>query len=144
MLNPSTGKFEHMVKYVCSHTCKKQQQQRLPNFPIKSNQIIKYIKYVIIKQPQISIPLLLNILEGAVGDLFCEEKRIQNGTVAAAYKSVYKARDMVRSKYCGVIDHKDLFILPKLKSYIENLDKDTKFEYVLDANGTYKGRYTDA
>jgi hypothetical protein len=145
VLNPNSGKFEYMVKYLCEHTCSKVVQKRAPNFPIPITHVIPYIKYLVIKQPETSIPLLLNVLEGAIGNLFSEEKRVSNGTVAVAYRTVYTARDFIRDKYCGVIDHKDLYILPKLKTYIESLDKETKFVYILDNLGAYKGKYiTDA
>ena len=50
------------------------------------------------------------------------KKKRMKSTPELMVRAQKQARDMVRSKYCGVIDHKDLFILPKLKSYIENLN----------------------
>ena len=112
VLNIDTGKYEFYIKSITNHTCSKFKQGRAPNFPIKADAILPYIKYVTIKQPRVSIPLLLNVLQGVLGDLFSEDNRHGSGAKAYGYESVSNAREKLRVKYCGKDDHEDIHKLP--------------------------------
>jgi hypothetical protein len=104
----------------------------------KADAILPYIKYVTIKQPRVSIPLLLNVLQGVLGDLFSEDNRHGSGAKAYGYESVSNAREKLRVKYCGKDDHEDIHKLPQLKSYLQRLDPDT-IVTVHTTNGLYCG-----
>jgi hypothetical protein len=109
--------------------------KRQKHFAIKKEEIIPHIKVTVFKDPQITVPVLLNILEDFLGKLFAEEEnRSGCGTKAAGYNQVYNAREVIRDKYCGKLDNVDYLILPKLKQMFEKLDQDNTFEILKDAN----------
>ena len=76
-----------MLRKIKKHTCNNDDDRtnqdhgenggtkRQKNFAIKKEEIIPHIKVTVFKDPQITVPVLLNILEDSLGKLFAEENR---------------------------------------------------------------------
>eukprot|EP00944_MAST-04C_sp_MAST-4C-sp1_P009440 g9440.t1 len=143
--DPRTNAVNYMLKSIRKHTCDQlpfDGVKRSQNFPMKPADIIKYIDTVVFKNPIVSVPDLLTMLSspGLVGKLFAEESRMACGTRAKGYNCVYKAREMLRQKYCGSNDNLDYGMLPSLKAYFTKLDADNIFEIKVDSNNNNNRR----
>ena len=123
-MNPEQHKRMYMLKSVRKHTCigvESSEAKRSANFPLASEDLIKYIWTTVFKDPRIPITQLLNLLEDHLGSLFAEENRTACGSKAAAYNTVYEAREMIREKFCGTASNADYSILPMLKNIWKGL-----------------------